>query len=330
MMLEGAPLVHRPAGRIGLELRVVVQGGLRILEKIERRRRRFLHAADDPARHAADGMARLRCAAAACAPSRRRAAVQCAPMTPEAYCQEKAAKSGSSFYYAFLFLPPPRRAAITALYAFCREVDDVVDEVTDPSLAAPKLAWWRERGRPPVRRRPNTPGDARARAARRAYAITRGTARDRRGLEMDLHQTRYLDFAGLARYCHHVAGVVGAVVQHLRRDAPGSEAYAEKMGLAVQLINIIRDVGEDARMGRIYLPMDELKRFGVPAADLLAARRRAFEALMQFQADRAKAIYAEALALLPPADRRAQRTGLIMGRIYRACSTRSSARTSAY
>jgi phytoene synthase len=242
-------------------------------------------------------------------------------MTPEAYCQEKAAKSGSSFYYAFLFLPPPRRAAITALYAFCREVDDVVDESTDPSLAARTLAWWRDEIDRLYDGAPTHPV-TRALAPHIApYAITRERLVEIiAGMEMDLHQSRYLDFTGLARYCHHVAGVVGLLSSNIfGATDPGSEIYAEKMGLAVQLINIIRDVGEDARMGRIYLPMDEMKRFDVPASDLLAARSSpAFIELMRFQAGRAKAIYAEALALLPPVDRRAQRTGLIMGGIYRA------------
>ena len=242
-------------------------------------------------------------------------------MTPEAYCQEKAAKSGSSFYYAFLFLPPPRRAAITALYAFCREVDDVVDESTDPSLAARTLAWWREEIGHLYAGAPTHPVTRALQPHLVPYAITQNRLLEIvAGMEMDLHQSRYLDFAGLAHYCHHVAGVVGLLSSNIFGAVdPGSEVYAEKMGLAVQLINIIRDVGEDARNGRIYLPMDELKRFGVPAADLLAGRSSpAFVALMRFQAERAKAIHAEALALLPPVDRRVQRTGLIMGAIYRA------------
>jgi len=242
-------------------------------------------------------------------------------MTPEAYCQEKAAKSGSSFYYAFLFLPPARRAAITALYAFCREVDDVVDESTDAALAARTLDWWREEIDRLYQGAPTHP----VTRALQPHVVPFSLERERlieiiEGMEMDLHQTRYLDFTGLARYCHHVAGVVGLLSSNIFGAVdPGSALYAEKMGLAVQLINIIRDVGEDARMGRIYLPMDELKRFGVPASDLLNAKTSpAFLALMRFQAERAKAIYAEALALVPPVDRRVQRTGLIMGGIYRA------------
>ncbi len=241
-------------------------------------------------------------------------------MTPEAYCQEKAAKSGSSFYYAFLFLPPPRRAAITALYAFCREVDDVVDESTDPSLAARTLGWWREEIDRLYAGAPTHPVTLALAPHIEPYSITRNRLLEIiAGMEMDLHQTRYLDFAGLAHYCHHVAGVVGLLSSNIFGAVdPGSEAYAEKMGLAVQLINIIRDVGEDARIGRIYLPVDELKRFNVPAADLLDGRSSpAFIELMRFQAARARAVYDEALALLPPVDRRVQRTGLIMGAIYR-------------
>lgn len=241
-------------------------------------------------------------------------------MTPEAYCQEKAAKSGSSFYYAFLFLPPPRRAAITALYAFCREVDDVVDESTDATLAAQTLAWWRDEIDRLYQGAPTHPVTRALAPHLEPYSITRPRLLEIiAGMEMDLHQTRYLDFAGLAHYCHHVAGVVGLLSSNIFGAIdPQSEVYAEKMGLAVQLINIIRDVGEDARIGRIYLPVDELQRFGVPASDLLNGRSSpAFVELMKFQAERAKTIYADALALLPPVDRRVQRTGLIMGAIYR-------------
>ena len=241
-------------------------------------------------------------------------------MTPEAYCQEKAAKSGSSFYYAFLFLPPPRRAAITALYAFCREVDDVVDEASDPSIAARTLDWWREEIDRLYEGQPTHPVTLALAPHVEPYAITKNRLLEIiAGMEMDLHQSRYLDFAGLAHYCHHVAGVVGLLSSNIFGAVdPQSGIYAEKMGLAVQLINIIRDVGEDARINRIYLPADELKRFNVPAADLLNGRSSpAFVELMRFQAERAKTIYAEALALLPSVDRRVQRTGLIMGAIYR-------------
>jgi 15-cis-phytoene synthase len=245
-------------------------------------------------------------------------------VTPEQYVEDKAAKSGSSFYYAFRFLPPERRAAITAFYAFCREVDDVVDEVHDPSVAASKLAWWRKEvaqafgGAPshPVMHALMPHAPAHAVEARHLLAVIDGC-------EMDLQQSRYLDFIGLSRYCHLVAGVVGEVAANIfgRNDARTVE-YAHRLGLAMQLTNIIRDVGDDARRGRIYLPVDELKRFDVKAAEILQrgapwGYSERFTALMKFQAERAHRLYDEAFALLPDADRRAQRPGLAMAQIYR-------------
>lgn len=251
------------------------------------------------------------------------------PMTPQQYVQDKAAGSGSSFYYAFLFLPPPRRAAITAFYAFCREVDDVVDEVTDAGVAATKLAWWRQAVAEAFDGRPQHP----VLQALMPHVADYGIGAEHLqqvidGCAMDLSQTRYLDEAALRRYCHLVAGVVGEVAAGIfgaTREQPLSDAtrqYAHKLGLAFQLTNIIRDVGDDARRGRIYLPMSELQRFDVKAHELL--KREApwgygerFTALMRFQAERAHALYDEALALLPPAERRAQRPGLMMAEIYR-------------
>jgi phytoene synthase len=241
--------------------------------------------------------------------------------TPEHYVQEKAAKSGSSFYYAFLFLPPPRRAAITAFYAFCREVDDVVDETSDAGVAATKLAWWRsevakafggQSSQHPVllALMPHAP----------LYNITAAHLHaviD--GCEMDLQQSRYLDYPGLQRYCHLVAGIVGEVAASIfGQTTPQTTAYAHKLGLAFQLTNIIRDVGDDARLGRIYLPVNELKQFDVKANEVLKrGYSERFTALMQFQAERAHRTYDEALALLPEVDRRAQKPGLMMANIYR-------------
>ena len=245
-------------------------------------------------------------------------------MTPEQYVQERAAKSGSSFYYAFRFLPPPRRAAITAFYAFCREVDDVVDEVRDPGVAANKLAWWRAEVASAFGGAPSHPVTKALLPHTAAYAIeARHLLAVIEGCEMDLRQSRYLDFAGLARYCHLVAGIVGEVAANIfGRSDERTLDYAHKLGLAMQLTNIIRDVGDDARRGRIYLPMDELKRFDVKAQELLERQApwgysERFSALMKFQAERAHRTYDEAIALLPAADRRAQRPGLAMAQIYR-------------
>ena len=242
-------------------------------------------------------------------------------MSPDDYCQQKAAQSGSSFYYSFLFLPAERRRAITALYAFCREVDDTVDDCTDISIARTKLHWWRGELTAMLAGTPTHP----VTKALQPHLVPYGLAGSSLlaivdGMEMDLDQTRYLDFVGLQRYCWHVAGVVGILSASIFgvTDQRTLE-YAEKLGLAFQMTNIIRDVGEDARNGRIYLPASELQQFGVTAADLLQARHsEKFEQLMAFQAQRAQRLYDEAFALLPAVDRRAQRPGLIMAAIYRA------------
>ena len=241
-------------------------------------------------------------------------------MTPEQYVQQKAAASGSSFYYAFLFLPKERRAAITAFYAFCREIDDVVDEVLDPGVAGTKLAWWQSEvsksfaGQPthPVMKALMPLAGTYGIAARHLQAVIEGC-------QMDLAQNRYLDFANLQRYCHLVAGIVGEVAARIfGQTNEATTAYAHKLGLAFQLTNIIRDVGEDAQRGRIYLPVNELQQFDVKAHEVLKRQySERFTALMQFQTQRALALYDEALAMLPPQDRRAQKPGLMMASIYR-------------
>jgi phytoene synthase len=245
-------------------------------------------------------------------------------MTPEQYVQNKAAASGSSFYYAFLFLPKPRRAAITAFYAFCREIDDVVDEVSDPGVAATKLAWWRTEVTRSFAGQAEHPVMRALMPHAAAYGIEQRQLKQViEGCQMDLDQTRYLDFATLRRYCHLVAGVVGeASARIFGQTDPQTTAYAHKLGLALQLTNIIRDVGEDALRGRIYLPVNELQQFDVKTREILdRVHSDRFVALMKFQAARAQAAYDEALALLPAADRRAQKPGLMMASIYRTLLT---------
>ncbi len=240
--------------------------------------------------------------------------------TPAHYVQEKAASSGSSFYYAFLFLPAPRRAAITAFYAFCREVDDVVDEVSDPGVAAVKLAWWRKEVAQAYAGTPTHPVMQALMPWTAEFGIEqRQLQAVIEGCEMDLAQTRYLDFAALERYCHLVAGIVGEVAARIfGQTQDATTGYAHKLGLAFQLTNIIRDVGEDAMRGRIYLPISELQQFDVKAHEITKRQySERFTALMRFQAQRAHALYDEALALLPAADRRSQKPGLMMASIYR-------------
>ena len=246
-------------------------------------------------------------------------------MTPQQYVQDKAARSGSSFYYAFLFLPPPRRAAITAFYAFCREVDDVVDEVSDAGVAATKLQWWRHEVAQAFAGRPSHPVMQALLPLAPSYSIEPAhLLAVIEGCQTDLEQTRFLDFAALQRYCHLVAGVVGEVAANIfGRHEAATVAYAHQLGQAMQLTNIIRDVGDDARRGRIYLPMAELQRFDVKAQELLKREppwgySERFGALMRFQAERAHAAYERALSLLPAADRAAQKPGLMMANIYRS------------
>ena len=241
-------------------------------------------------------------------------------MTPDDYCQQKAAQSGSSFYYSFLFLPPERRRAITALYAFCREVDDVADEARDVDIARAKLAWWRTEV-------------ANLFAGHPAHPVTRALAPFTTrfgidgarlneiidGMEMDLTHHRYADFDSLRLYCHRAAGVVGQLSASIfGYRNPSTLEYAESLGIAFQLTNIIRDVGEDARRGRVYLPAIEMERFGLSARDILALKGGdSFRALMAMQSQRAEEWYERAFAHLAPEDRRDQRAGLIMAAIYR-------------
>lgn len=242
-------------------------------------------------------------------------------MQPDAYCEQKAAQSGSSFYRSFRFLRAPRRRAITALYAFCREVDDAVDDAVDPGVARVKLAWWRNEVAAVFGGTPQHPVAQALRSVAADFEV-----REEQllavidGMTMDLEQQRYPDYAMLERYCDLVAGAVGQMSARIFGYAdPATLAYARDLGIAFQLTNVIRDVGEDARRGRIYLPQDELDRFGVTAADILRARDSpGFRSLMRFQVARARATYDRALGALPAADRRAQRPGLIMAATYRA------------
>jgi phytoene synthase len=241
-------------------------------------------------------------------------------MTPDEYCADKAAQSGSSFYYSFRLLPPERRRAITALYAFCREVDDVVDEVSDPGVARVKLAWWRTEVDAIYDGTPHHPVAIALATAVARYGLARQqlqTVID--GMQMDLEKARYLDFVELETYCDRVAGAVGLLSAEIfGYEEAATRDYARKLGIAFQLTNIVRDVGEDARRGRIYLPQEDLARFGVQASDILRAHATpAFVELMRFEVDRAQRFYDDALGSIPARDRHAQRTGLAMAAIYR-------------
>lgn len=241
-------------------------------------------------------------------------------MSPHEYCQQKAAQSGSSFYYSILFLPQEQRRAITALYAFCREVDNVVDECADVGVARMKLAWWRQEVGSLFEGEPQHPV-----ACALAEVIGKFSLPQQRlqeiidGMEMDLDHHCYPDFASLRLYCHRVAGVVGLLSAEIfgYKD-PRTLEYAADLGMAFQLTNIIRDVGEDARRNRIYLPLDELQKHGVSVEDIAAARETEnFRRLIEFQIERAFGFYRQAFSALPATDCRSQRPGLVMAAIYR-------------
>ncbi len=246
-------------------------------------------------------------------------------MTPDDYCQQKALRPGSSLYYSLLFLAPAKRCAMYALYAFRQELADVVDQTTDQNAARIKLAWWRHEVAELYK------GNAQHLVTRAlAQAMPNHAIAQERldemidGREMDLLQSRYHDFAGLKRYCTLVGGAVqlgaaGILGASQPASQPASHAYASNLGLACELARIIRCVGEDARRGRVYLPVDELQRFGVPIADILNARYSdGFARLMQFQYERSLGHFETALAVLPEADRKAQRPSLIIAALYRA------------
>ena len=242
-------------------------------------------------------------------------------MTPDQYCQEKAAASGSSFYYSFMFLPPDKRRAITALYAFCREVDDVVDECSDEGVARTTLAWWRVQVAEIYEGKPQHP------VAQALIPVVNQFKLPQKhfheiidGMEMDLQQHQYPDFEALQLYCYRVASVVGLLSAEIFGYTDRKTLqFAHDLGIAFQLTNIIRDMGEDARRGRIYVPQDELAKFGVHTSDILDGKENEnFHKLMQFQIERTQRYYQQAFELLPATDRKAQSTGLIMAAIYRA------------
>ncbi len=241
-------------------------------------------------------------------------------MTPDQYCKDKAAQSGSSFYYSFMFLPSDKRRAITALYAFCREVDDVVDENSDENVARTALAWWRTEVTSIYTGTPQHPVARALVPVVKQYNLPLEHFQEIiNGMEMDLQQHQYADFKALQQYCYRVASVVGLLAAEIfGYTDPNTLKYAHDLGLAFQLTNIIRDVGEDARRGRIYLPLGELALFGVHVNDILDNKEsEGFQKLMQFQVDRAQRYYQRAFEQLPAVDRKSQRTGLIMAAIYR-------------
>ncbi len=245
-------------------------------------------------------------------------------MSPDEYCARKATPAGSSLYYAVRVLPPAKRQATVAVHAFCREVREVAREVADPRVARLKLDWWRAELDAAVSGRAQHPvaqALARALAAFKLPQTCLESVID--GVATDLERPAYPSFAALEEHCRSVAGNVWLMSAAIAGDGDAAmRPYARELGVALQLTSIIRDAGADVRRGRIYLPQDELVRFGVDANELMRRHAAAgFSALMAHQAGRARGRYASALAALPAADRRLQRPGLIVAAIGQALLT---------
>jgi phytoene synthase len=227
----------------------------------------------------------------------------------------------TSFYYSFLVLPPRKRSAITAVWDFCRAVDDAVDEAPDADAARTRLALWRDE-LAAVYAQDSVPTTPQARALQSYVAefhLPRRPFEDLiDGVEMDLAHVRYQTFAELSDYCRRVASAVGLVCVEIfgYRD-PASRTYAVDLGLALQLTNIIRDIATDLRQGRVYLPAEDMAQFHVTEEDLRGGRlTERVRALIRFECERARFYYAKAAAALPAIDRRSLLAAEIMGAIY--------------
>jgi len=242
-------------------------------------------------------------------------------MTPQEYCQEKAANSGSSFYYSFLTLSEQKRDAIIAVYAFCREVDDIVDSHGDPQIKSTKLNWWHSEIDNLFNAVPQHPITKALKPVIENFNLPKEYFTEViEGMNMDLQQQRYASFEDLSLYCYRVASIVGLMSAEIfGYQDRNTLKYANDLGMAFQLTNIIRDVYDDFKNDRVYIPQDELIRFGVTEQDIREQKHTdAFKKLMQFQVERANRFYDQAFAQLPEDDRHSQRTGIIMSSIYHA------------
>ena len=240
-------------------------------------------------------------------------------MNPDQYCWEKTKKSKSNFYYSFLTLPKTKRRAIIALYSFCREVDDIVDNSKNPELAHLKLNWWQQEVQSLFDGKPNHPVSL----ALAPHIESKRLQEEHfqkiiDGMRMDLTIFRYKNFKELKNYCYHAAGVVGILAaQIFGYSNPDTLDFAVELGIALQLTNIIRDVGEDANRGRIYLPLEEMNKFEISETEILQlADTKNMEKLIFFQLARAESFYDRAFTMLPRSDSRNQKTSLIIANIY--------------
>lgn len=240
-------------------------------------------------------------------------------MTPIQYCYEKVKASKSNFTWAFSFISQDRRDALISLYAFCREIDDIVDETLELEIASAKINWWKAEINRLFHETPQHPVTKSLLNFVQIYELNEAYFIEMLdGMEMDLKFNRYENFKQLQLYCYRVAGVVGILsVKILGFKNQATLKYAHDLGIALQLTNIIRDVGEDARKNRIYIPLDELKEFNVPEDEILKFKEsNRVSSLIMYQITRAEVFYKNAYQKLPKEDINPQIPGLIMGKIY--------------
>jgi len=240
-------------------------------------------------------------------------------MSPQEYCIKKTKQSNSSFLFAFIFLSRKKRNALTALYAFCREVDDIVDDCQEFKIGKSKLNWWRAE----IDRLYNSNPQHPVTKALEPYIIEYELSQAYfveiiDGMEMDLDFNRYESFKQLQLYCYRVASTVGILSAQIFgfKDSKTLK-YAHNLGIALQLTNIIRDIGEDTKRGRIYIPLDELKKFNITEAEILKhIKGKKIDSLVKNQIERAQSFYKLAINNLPHCDKKTQKVGLMMGNIY--------------
>ncbi|HSB43560.1 MAG TPA: presqualene diphosphate synthase HpnD [Nitrospira sp.] len=240
----------------------------------------------------------------------------------QAFCVNLTKKSGSNFYYSFLFLPKTRRDAMYTIYAFCKAVDSAVDEPPPDSNPKEELRRWRAELDAVYAGTPTWPITISLAHHARELSIPKAYFEELiKGVEMDLLTTRYKTFDELSVYCYRVASIVGLICLHVfGPTSPHAQDYAVDLGMAFQLTNILRDLGADAEQGRIYLPQEDLARFGCTESDLLQRKDSPqLQDLLRFEADRARRFYTKAqvaLESLPGSDQRALTVAEIMRALY--------------
>ena len=250
------------------------------------------------------------------------------PISLEDYCKNHRIAKQSGFYYSLLGLTKVQKKALTSLYVFCREVDDIVDNCKEPAIAEIKINFWLQEIERVFLGNPQHPIGYALFDISRSFPLKKEYFKGiLNGMLMDLENKTYSTFESLLPYCYSVASCVGLLVIEIlgytinpknpTTSIVNMQNFAKNLGTALQLVNIIRDVGEDVRLGRIYLPEEDLLRFSVTEQEIIQGKYSDnFLKLMRYQAERARNFYKLALLALPLEDYHKQRPSLIMAEIY--------------